>query len=183
MTRKKGKNFKKGKKEQHRINNRIRVNEVRLVGDNIDSQGIYSKSEALSIADDTGLDLVEISPNANPPVCKIMDYQKFLFDKKKKEKEIKKKSKKIQIKEVKFGPNTEENDLSYRKDNAIKFLKKGNKVKVGVFFKGRQMMFKEKGEKLILEFAQSLSEYGTVENMPKMNGRKMEVIVKPSEGK
>jgi translation initiation factor IF-3 len=178
MSKRRRNNFKK-KEEEHRINNRIRVTEVRVVGDNIDSPGIYSKGEALSMARDMEMDLVEISPNANPPVCKIIDYKKFLYDKKKKEKELKKKSKKVQTKEIKFGPNTEENDLSYRKDNAIKFLEKGNKVKVGVFFRGRQITFKERGEKLLLEFVQSLSDHGTAENMPKLNGRKMEVIIKP----
>lgn len=180
MANKRRRTFKKQKEEEHRINHRIRnVDTVRLVGDNVE-QGVYSIKEAIVLAKSLDLDLVEISPGAKPPVCKIIDYSKFLYDKKKKEKEIKKKSKKIQLKEIKFGPNTEENDLSYRKDQAIKFLEKGNKVKVGVFFKGRQMAFKERGEKLILEFIQSLSDYGTAENMPKMNGRRMEVIVKPN---
>jgi len=179
MANKRRRVFKKPKEEEHRINNRIRnVDTVRLVGENVD-QEIYSIKEALSLADSMELDLVEISPGAKPPVCKIIDYSKFIYERKKKEKDIKKKSKKVQVKEIKFGPNTEENDLSYRKGQAIKFLEKGNKVKVGVFFKGRQMAFQERGERLLLEFVQSLSESGTAENMPKMSGRKMEVIIKP----
>jgi len=168
----------KNKTNKHRINHQIRVDDVRLVGDNVDN-GVYSIKEAMDLSYQMELDLVEISPNSNPPVCKIVDYTKFLYEQKKKEKEIKKNSKQTQIKEIKFGPNTDINDIKYRTDQAIKFLTQGNKIKATVFFKGRQITFKDRGEKLLLEFIQSLDTHGIAEYMPKMNGKRLEVTIKP----
>ncbi|CAG7580334.1 MAG: translation initiation factor IF-3 [uncultured marine phage] len=167
--------------EKNRINYKIRnVEDVRLVGDNVDV-GVYSIKEAMSLANDMDLDLVEINGKADPPVCKIIDYKKFLYQQKLHEKEMKKKSKQTQTKEIKFGPNTESNDVDYRTKQAIKFLEQGNKVKASVFFKGRQIAFKDRGEKLLLEFIQSIEEHGTPEYLPKMNGRRMEVTIKPKK--
>lgn len=179
MSRKRSSNFKKEVEYKHRINRNIRgVYNVRLVGDNVEND-IFSFREAMNIAEDLELDLVEISPKADPPVCKIIDYKKFLYEQKKREKDMKKNSKQTQTKEIKFGPNTESNDVNYRSEQAKKFLEQGNKVKAVVFFKGREMSFKDRGERLLLEFVQSLYEHGTPEYMPKMIGRKMEVTIKP----
>ena len=174
-------NRRKQNQDKHRINHKIRgVDDVRLVGDNVDV-GIYSIREAMNLANDMDMDLVEINPKSNPPICKIMDYKKFLYQQKLHEKEMKKKSKQTQTKEIKFGPNTESNDIDYRTKQAIKFLEQGNKVKASVFFKGRQIAFKDRGEKLLLEFIQSLEEHGTPEYVPKMNGRRLEVTIKPKK--
>ena len=173
-------NNRRRNENEHRINGQIRHQEVRLVGDNIDT-GIYSIREALDIADELALDLVEISPNANPPVCKVIDYKKFLYEKKKREKEIKNNQKKIVIKEVRFTPNTGENDINTKLKQAKKFLEKGEHVKASVFFRGRQMMFKEKGEVLLLEFVQELQDYGFPDGMPKMVGKRLIINIKPKK--
>ena len=161
----------------NRINDKIRgVKEVRLVGDNVE-QGIYSFETAMRIADDLNLDLVEISPNAEPPVCRILDYQKFLYQKKRKEKEIKANSAKVVIKEIRFGPQTDEHDYNFKLKHAISFLQDGDKVKAYVFFKGRSILFKEQGEILLLRFAKDLEEYGKVDSMPVLEGKRMTIMI------
>jgi translation initiation factor IF-3 len=171
--------FKPYRKEaEHRINNFIRVPQVRLVGDNVEV-GIYDTAQAQKLADEQGLDLVEISPNVDPPVCKIIDYNKFLYDKKKKEKEMKAKSKASEVKEIRFTPNTDEHDFNFKSKHAESFLKEGNKVKAYVQFKGRAIQFKDRGELLLLKFAERLAEIGVLESMPKMEGRRMLAIFAP----
>lgn len=166
-----------------RINEEIRVSQIRLVGDNIENQGILPTQEALKIAEKMQLDLVEISPKADPPVCKIIDYSKFLYEQKKKQKEIKAKTTKIVIKEIRFGPNTDEHDYNFKKNHAIKFLEEGAKLKVYVFFKGRTILFKEKGEILLLKLAQELEEYGKIEQLPRLEGKRMIMFVAPKKSK
>lgn len=153
---------------------------MRVVGDNVQSD-IYNLKDALRMAEEQGLDLVEISPTANPPVCKIIDYKKFLYDKKKKEKEIKAKSAKVVVKEIRLGPNIDDHDFNFKLKHAEKFLNEGAKVKVDVFFKGRTIVYKEKGEFVLLKFAQELSEIGKVEQMPKMEGKRMIMIIAPKK--
>jgi|TARA_B100001971_G_C18075818_1_gene475604 translation initiation factor IF-3 len=153
---------------------------VRLVGENVDT-GIFQLRDALTLAEEHGLDLVEISPSANPPVCKIMDYKKFLYEQKKKQKEIKSKSAKVVVKEIRLGPNTDDHDFNFKLKHAIKFLTEGAKVKVDVFFKGRSIIYKDKGEYILLRFAQELEEYGKVERMPKLEGKRMIMIVSPKK--
>ena len=165
----------------HKINKYIRAQVVRLVGDNIEEAGIVSIEEALKLADELELDLVEISPNANPPVCKITDYQKFLYQQKKKQKELKAKSTKIVVKEIRFGPNTDEHDFNFKLKHAIKFLEVGAKVKAYVFFKGRSILFKDKGEVLLLKLATELEEYGKVEQLPKLEGKRMIMFFAPKK--
>lgn len=150
-----------------------------MVGENIENPGVFTVSEALKLADELELDLVEISPNADPPVCKIIDFQKFLYQQKKKQKEIKAKTAKIVIKEIRFGPNTDEHDFNFKLNHAIKFLKDGCKIKAYVFFKGRTILFKEKGEILLLKFAQELDELGKVEQLPKLEGKRMIMLISP----
>jgi translation initiation factor IF-3 len=140
-------------------------------------------SEAIKLADEMELDLVEISPNADPPVCKIIDYQKFLYQQKKKQKEIKAKTVKVVIKEIRFGPNTDEHDFNFKLNHAKKFLTDGAKIKAFVFFKGRTILFKEKGEILLLRFAQELEEYGKVEQLPRLEGKRMTMFIAPKAGK
>jgi translation initiation factor IF-3 len=152
------------------------------VGDDIKSD-IYPIGEALKIAEEAGFDLVEISPKAVPPVCRIVDYKKFLYEQKKKQKEIKAKSTKIIVKELRYGPNTDEHDFNFKLKHAEKFLQEGAKVKAYVFFKGRTILFKEKGEILLLKLAQSLEECGIVESMPKLEGKKMIMILAPKKNK
>jgi len=152
---------------------------VRLVGDNIDDPGVFSLEVAIRMADDLNLDLVEISPNADPPVCKIIDYQKFLYHQKKKQKELKAKATKIVVKEIRFGPNTDDHDYNFKLKHAIKFLEDGAKVKAFVFFKGRSILFKEKGEILLLRLAQDLEKYGKVEQLPKLEGKRMTMFISP----
>ncbi len=165
----------------NRINDAIKgVKEVRLVGDNVE-QGIYSFAEAMRIADEQNLDLVEISPTAVPPVCKIIDYQKFLYHQKKREKEQKAKSAKVVIKEIRFGPQTDEHDYNFKLKHAQEFLKEGNKVKAYVFFKGRSILFKEQGELLLARFANDLEDYGRVEQLPKLEGKRMIVNIAPKK--
>lgn len=163
---------------EHRINGHIRAAEIRLVGDNVE-QGVYSLSKALKMAEEIGSDLVEISPKANPPVCKIMDYSKFVYEQKKKQKEMKAKSKQTVVKEIRFGPNTSDHDFDFKLKHAIRFLEAGEKVRAFVHFRGRAIVFKEKGEILLLRFAQALEDHGKVELMPKMEGKRMFMTVAP----
>ena len=139
---------------------------MRVVGDNVDNPGVYSIQDAIKMADDQELDLVEVSPKANPPVCRIIDYQKFLYQQKKKQKELKSKTTKVVVKEIRFGPNTDEHDYNFKLNHAKKFLQEGAKVKAFVFFKGRSILFKDKGEILLLRLARDLEEFGKVEKMP-----------------
>ncbi len=167
-------------KEPYAINDRIRAHEVRLVGDNVET-GIYSIQEALKIADDLGFDLIEISPNAEPPVCKILDYQKFLYQQKKKQKEQKAKATKVVVKEIRFGPQTDDHDYNFKLKHAMGFLQEGAKVKAYVFFKGRSILFKEQGEVLLLRFANDLEDYGKVEQMPLLEGKRMIIMLSPKK--
>ncbi|WP_083573278.1 translation initiation factor IF-3 [Winogradskyella jejuensis] len=166
--------------DKHRINGKIRAEEVRLVGDNVEI-GVYPTRQALAIADDQGLDLVEISPNANPPVCKVMDYKKFLYEQKKREKALKSKATKVVVKEIRFGPQTDDHDYEFKKKHAEKFLKDGAKLKAFVFFKGRSIVFKEQGQILLLRLAQDLEEFGKVEQMPKLEGKRMIMFIAPKK--
>ncbi|MDH7914430.1 translation initiation factor IF-3 [Winogradskyella sp. SYSU M77433] len=166
--------------DQHRINSKIRAEEVRLVGDNVEV-GIYPLKQALSVADEQGLDLVEISPNAKPPVCKVMDYKKFLYEQKKREKALKAKASKVVVKEIRFGPQTDDHDYEFKKKHAEKFLKDGAKLKAFVFFKGRSIVFKEQGQILLLRLAQDLEEFGKVEQMPKLEGKRMIMFIAPKK--
>ncbi len=166
------------KEPEHRINHLIRVPQVRLVGDNVEV-GIYSLQDALRLSQEQGLDLVEISPTVDPPVCKIIDYNKFLYDKKKKEKEMKAKSKVSEVKEIRFTPNTDDHDFDFKAKHAIEFLKEGNKVKAYVQFKGRAIQFQDRGQLLLLKFAERLAEIGVLENLPKMEGRRMLAMFAP----
>lgn len=170
------------KEAEHRINHHIRVPQVRLVGDNV-TVGIYPTQEAMKIAQEQHLDLVEISPQADPPVCKVIDYNKFLYDKKRKEKEIKAKAKTTEMKEIRFTPNTDDHDFDFKSKHAENFLKEGNKVKAYVQFKGRAIQFKDRGELLLLKFADRLKEIGQLESMPKLEGKRMLAIFTPKTGK
>jgi translation initiation factor IF-3 len=174
--------FKKEQQQEHRTNHMIRVPQVRLVGENVEV-GVYPILEAQRMANDQGLDLVEISPQADPPVCKIIDYNKFLYEKKKKEKEMKAKSKVSEVKEIRFTPNTDDHDFDFKSKHAENFLKDGNKVKAYVQFKGRAIMFKERGELLLLKFAERLVQVGTLESMPKLEGKRMFAIFAPKSQK
>jgi translation initiation factor IF-3 len=177
---------------QFRVNENIRIPQVRLVGDNMDdisrvagkeieAGSIFQTRTARQWAEDLGLDLVEISPNADPPVCRIIDYNKFLYEKKKREKELKAKTSKTVIKEIRFGPNTDDHDFEFKLRHAQKFLEEGSKVKAYVMFRGRSIVFKERGELLLLKFLKELEEYGSAEMLPKMEGRRMTVIVTPKK--
>ena len=166
----------KDNKDQHAINERIRAREVRLVGDNV-TQGVYTIQQALAIADEQGLDLIEISPNAQPPVCRVLDYQKFLYQQRKRLKEQKAKSTKVVVKEIRFGPQTDDHDYNFKLKHAIGFLQEGAKVKAYVFFKGRSILFKEQGEVLLLRFANDLEDYGKVEQMPVLEGKRMTIML------
>ncbi|HNX54334.1 MAG TPA: translation initiation factor IF-3 [Prolixibacteraceae bacterium] len=168
---------------QHKINERIRAQQVRVVGENVENPGVYSLSEALRMADDLELDLVEISPNADPPVCRIIDYQKFLYQQKKKQKEIKAKTVQVVVKEIRFGPNTDDHDFQFKLRHAEKFLGEGSKVKAYVFFKGRSILFKEQGEILLLKFAQELEEIGKVDQLPTLEGKRMTMFISPKKKK
>ena len=151
---------------------------MRLVGGNV-QVGVYKLAKALSIAKEKELDLVEISPNANPPVCKVMDYKKFLYEQKKREKALKSRTAKVVIKEIRFGPNTDDHDYNFKKKHAEKFLKEGSKLKAFVFFKGRSIIFKEKGQILLLRLAQDLEKIGKVEQMPQLEGKRMIMFIAP----
>ncbi|MEO6884555.1 MAG: translation initiation factor IF-3 [Bacteroidia bacterium] len=170
------------KEDPHFINERIKARTVRVVGEGIE-QGVFSIEKALQIAVEAGLDLIEISPNAEPPVCKVADYKKFLYEQKKKQKELKAKAAKIVVKEIRFGPNTDEHDYNFKKNHALKFLQEGAKVKAFVFFRGRSILFKEQGEILLLRFAQELEEHGKVEQLPLLEGKRMIMIVSPKKNK
>lgn len=174
--------FRKEQQQEHRTNHMIRVPQVRLVGDNV-TVGVYSTQEAQRMAQEQGLDLVEISPQADPPVCKIIDYNKFLYEKKKKEKEMKANSKTAEVKEIRFTPGTDDHDFDFKARHAESFLKEGNKVKAYVQFKGRAIMFKERGELVLLKFAERLAESGQPEGMPKLEGKRMLMIIAPKSQK
>ncbi|WP_353085417.1 translation initiation factor IF-3 [Flavobacterium sp.] len=164
------------------MNNFIRVPEVRLVGDNVEP-GIFKTADALRLADELELDLVEISPNAEPPVCKIMDYKKFVYMQKKRDKELKAKSTQIVVKEIRFGPQTDEHDYDFKRKNAEKFLKEGSKLKAFVFFKGRSIIYKEQGQILLLRLAQDLEDHGKVEALPVLEGKRMIMYIAPKKKK
>jgi translation initiation factor IF-3 len=168
---------------QNAINEGIRAKKVRVVGENVENPGVYSLDEALKIAEELELDLVEISPNADPPVCKVIDFQKFLYQQKKKQKEIKAKTTKVVVKEIRFGPHTDEHDYNFKLKHAQNFLLEGAKVKAYVFFKGRTIVYKEDGEILLLRLAQDLEEYGKVEQLPRLEGKRMIIIVSPKTTK
>lgn len=167
-----------GSKELHAINDQIRAREVRLVGDNVE-QGVYPLEKALKMAAELELDLIEISPNAAPPVCKILDYQKFLYQQKKRQKEQKAKATKVVVKEIRFGPQTDDHDYNFKLKHAKGFLQEGSKVKAYVFFRGRSILFKEQGEVLLLRFANDLEDYGKVEMMPVLEGKRMTIMLSP----
>ena len=167
-------------KGQHRINEQILAKEVRIVGDNIEPT-VVSIQEALRLAEENEADLVEISPNAVPPVCRIIDYSKFLYQLKKKQKELKAKQVKVEVKEIRFGPQTDDHDYNFKLKHAIEFLKDGDKVKAYVFFKGRSILFKEQGEVLLLRFANDLEEYGKVDQMPVLEGKRMTIFISPKK--
>ncbi|WP_216629469.1 translation initiation factor IF-3 [Hyunsoonleella aestuarii] len=166
--------------DKHKINSKITAPNVRLVGDNVE-MGVYSTRDAIKMADEQGLDLVEISPNAAPPVCKIMDYKKFLYEQKKRDKALKAKATKVIIKEIRFGPQTDDHDYDFKKKHAEKFLKEGAKLKAFVFFKGRSIIFKEQGHILLLRLAQDLEEFGKVEQMPRLEGKRMTMFIAPKK--
>ncbi|HBI81845.1 MAG TPA: translation initiation factor IF-3 [Bacteroidales bacterium] len=176
-------NNKKSNIDTYPINEEIRAKTVRLVGDNIENPGIYPINQALQMAEELELDLVMISDKTDPPVCKILDYQKFLYQLKKKQKEIKANAQKIVVKEIRFGPNTDDHDYDFKLKHAINFLQEGAKVKAYVFFKGRSILFKEHGEILLLRFAQDLEEYGKVEQLPQLEGKRMIMIIAPKASK
>ena len=170
----------KNDKDTNLINDEIRASEVRLVGDNVE-QGIYPIEEALKIAEGLELDLILIAPQAEPPVCRVMDYQKFKFQQRKHAKEQKAKSTKLVVKEIRFGPQTDEHDYNFKLKHAIGFLKEGAKVKSYVFFKGRSILFKEQGEVLLLRFANDLEEYGKLDQMPVLEGKRMTIMISPKK--
>lgn len=165
------------------INDEIRATQVRLVGDNVAEPGVYSIAQAMKMADEMELDLVEITAKADPPVCKILDYQKYLYQQKKKAKEMKQNSTKIVIKEIRFGPNTDEHDFQFKLKHAQEFLNEGSKVKASVFFRGRSIQFADQGEKLLLRFAVELEEFGRAEHMPQLEGKRMIMMIAPIKKK
>lgn len=168
------------KKQLYRINEQIHVREVRIVGDGIESR-VIPTADALKLAEQKGVDLVEISPTAQPPVCRLIDYSKFLYQIKKKAKEMKAKQVKIDVKEIRFGPQTAEADYAFKLKHAQEFIKQGNKVKAYVFFKGRSIVFKEQGEVLLLRLASDLEEIAKVESMPTLEGKKMNIMLAPKK--
>ncbi len=166
-------------KNQYRINEQIRVREVRIVGD--DGSTVVATRDALDMARQQGVDLVEISPNANPPVCRLIDYSKFLYQQKKRQKEMKAKQVRVEVKEIRFGPQTDEHDYQFKLKHAREFLQEGNKVRAYVFFRGRSILFKEQGEVLLLRFANDLEELAKVEGMPSLEGKKMFLYLAPKK--
>ena len=168
-------------KGQHRINEQIRAKEVRIVGDDMEP-AVYPIAQALKMAEDRDVDLVEISPNAQPPVCKLIEYSKFLYQLKKRQKEQKAKQVKVDVKEIRFGPQTDDHDYNFKLKHAIGFLQDGDKVKAYVFFKGRSILFKEQGEVLLLRFANDLEEYAKVDQMPILEGKRMTIFLSPKKG-
>lgn len=177
--------FQNQKKDENElnINEEILAPQVRLVGDNIPEQGVYPIEKALALADELGLDLVEITAKADPPVCKILDYQKYLYQQKKKAKEMKQNASKVVIKEIRFGPNTDEHDFQFKLKHAQEFLQEGSKVKASIFFRGRSIQFAAQGEKQLLRFAVELEEYGRAENMPVLEGKRMTMMLAPVKKK
>lgn len=173
---------KPAQEDAHQINDKIRAKEVRLVGDNVEP-GVYPTSEALKIAEEQELDLVVISDKAEPFICRILDYKKFLYEQKKKQKELKAKQVKVVIKEIRFGPQTDEHDFQFKKKHAEKFLEEGSKLKTYVFFKGRSIVFKDQGEILLLKLAQELEHVGKVDQMPKLEGKRMIMLMSPKKAK
>ena len=169
----------KKKENQYRVNEQIRAREVRVVSDGESS--VMPLRQALDLARQEGVDLVEISPNAQPPVCRLIDYSKFLYQQKKRQKEMKAKQVKVEVKEIRFGPQTGENDYNFKLKHAKEFLEEGNKVRAFVFFRGRSILFKEQGEVLLLRFANDLEEYGKVEQLPALEGKKMAIIMSPKK--
>ena len=167
-------------KFQYRVNGQIRAREVRIVGDDVESV-VMPTSKALQMAEQKGLDLVEISPNAQPPVCRMIDYSKFLYQLKKRQKELKAKQVKVEVKEIRFGPQPEEHDYNFKLKPAKEFISDGDKVKAYVFFRGRSILFKEQGEVLLLRFANDLEEYGKVEQMPVLEGKRMIIFIAPKK--
>ena len=168
---------------KYRINEQIRVREVRLVGENVPNQGIFTREDALKLAEEQELDLVEVSPMAEPPVCKIIDFNKFVYDQKKKQKEIKSNAAKMVVKEIRFGPNTDEHDFQFKVKHAEKFLQEGAKVKAYVFFKGRTILFKDKGLELLQKFAEELQDWGKPDHAPMLDGKRMITIISPVKKK
>jgi translation initiation factor IF-3 len=168
--------------EQHKINGKITSREIRLVVEGEEPQ-VMSTFDAIKLAEEQDMDLVEISPNAVPPVCKIMDYRKFLYNQKRKQKELKAKQSKVILKEIRFGPNTDDHDFQFKLAHARKFLEEGSKVKAYVFFRGRTIVFKDRGEILLLKFVQELSDLGALEQMPKLEGKRMIVMINPKKNK
>ena len=168
------------KENPHKINEKITAKEIRLVGDNVEV-GVYGLTKAIALAEKLELDLVEISPKASPPVCKILDYKKFLYEQKKREKALKSKATKVVIKEIRFGPQTDEHDYEFKKKHAEKFLNDGAKLKAFVFFKGRSIVFKEQGQILLLRLAQDLEQIGKVEQMPRLEGKRMTMFISPKK--
>ena len=166
-----------------RINEQITAPQVRLVGDNIPEPGVCPLAKALRLADELELDLVEISDKADPPVCKILDYEKYVYQQKKKAKEMKSNATKVVIKEIRFGPNTDEHDFQFKLKHAREFLQEGSKVKATIFFRGRSIMFAEQGEKQLLRFAVELEEFGRAENMPVLEGKRMTMMLAPNKKK
>ena len=173
---------KPAQEDAHQINDKIRAKEVRLVGDNVEP-GVYPTSEALKMAEEQELDLVVISDKAEPFICRILDYKKFLYEQKKKQKELKAKQVKVVIKEIRFGPQTDEHDFQFKKKHAEKFLEEGSKLKTYVFFKGRSIVFKDQGEILLLKLAQELDHVGKVDQMPKLEGKRMIMLMSPKKAK
>lgn len=167
-------------KSQYRINTEIRAREVRIVGDDIESVVVDTR-KALQLAQQKGLDLVEISPNAQPPVCRLIDYSRFIYQQKKRQKELKAKQVRIEVKEIRFGPQTDDHDYNFKLKHAKQFLSEGDKVKAYVFFRGRSILFKEQGEVLLLRFASDLEEYGKVEQMPVLEGKRMILFIAPKK--
>ncbi len=167
------------KSAQYRVNEQIRAREVRIVGDG--GSTVVTLREALDMAHQEGVDLVEISPNANPPVCRLIDYSKFLYQQKKRAKEMKAKQVKQEVKEIRFGPQTDDHDYNFKLKHAQEFLQEGNKVRAYVFFRGRSILFKEQGEVLLLRFANDLEEWGKVEQLPSLEGKKMFLYLSPKK--
>ena len=178
-----GRPVRKKEEGELNINGEITAPQVRLVGDNVPQPGIYPIAKAMAMADELGLDLVEISAKAEPPVCKILDYQKYLYQQRKKAKEMKANAAKVVIKEIRFGPNTDEHDFQFKLKHAREFLSEGSKVKASIFFRGRSIQFAQQGEKQLLRFAVELEEFGRAENMPVLEGKRMTMMIAPLKKK
>ena len=173
--------FKPRDEPTHRINKQIRVPEVRLVGDNLPKDGVMHTREALQIAEEAGLELVEISPTAKPPVCKVIDFSKFRYEQKKRQKEMKAKVQKVVVKEIRFGPNTDDHDFNFKTKHAVEFLKEGAKIKAYVHFVGRSIVFKDRGRDILDRFREAVKDYGKVDQEPKLEGKRMIMFFSPSK--